>query len=111
MQVKDDMHAVRTNSVVGDLSQVFKLITSVQVGPRDIDPRRVGGGDSNGIDIDSGKPIDGIGRDEGPVVFFEYLATSLLAYGLTERPLVGGVCTAVNEDVRADGQFYLQPAT
>jgi hypothetical protein len=109
MQPNDDMHAIRADGVVGDLAQILLLIATIQVGSRDFHPGRVGHRDPKCVDVDRRKLVDrGVG-DIGSVVLLENLAASLLSHGLTERPLVGHICTAIDPDVRRVSGFNFEP--
>lgn len=103
------MHSIRADGVVGNLSQVLLLVTTVQVGAGYIDPSRVCSRNSDDVDIDGRKLVDRIGGNERPIVLFENLTASLLPNVFTERPFICHIGSAIDPDIRSDRGLDLQP--
>lgn len=111
VQSKNNMHAVSRNGIVGDRSEVLLLVAVVQPRPRNIDPGSIGGGDSKGVDADSGELVDVSGGNEVGVMILENGAAGFFTDSLTEGPLVRDTRRAsVGEEGGSQSVLDCQPS-
>lgn len=88
VETNDHVHVVLGDGILGDGLQVSLLVTVVESGAWNADPGGVGGGNTQGVDANAGKLIDGGGVQERSVASLEDWA-ALSAELLTEGPLIG----------------------
>lgn len=87
MKADDNVHAILQHSVIGDNLQPLLLVTTVELGTRNLNPSSISGRDAKNVDTNTGELVDSGGVQEGLVACLEN-GTALGAKGLTESPLI-----------------------
>lgn len=113
VKTNDDVHAVCLDGILGDLAEVGELVSVVELRAGDVNPGLVSCRDTQGVDTDAGKLIDGRGVEELGISCLEGRA-ALVAELTAQIPLIhclGGGTTERCPPDRVVCLLLLEPAS